>query len=155
MITKGYVVEIIDEFNIKVRMPIIDAIEGAREATTNDNLSIATICSLPNISNQLSVGDVVFVGFEDNDIGKPVILGHLFKQDSNIISDNSVPLYNNTLLNGVFGQLFTNSITKLNKITYIGDITPTEISYLQGAKDNLQAQIDELKRELQELKETK
>lgn len=38
----------------------------------------ATLCYTPGISNAFSVGDVVFVSFEDNLYDKPVILGKLY-----------------------------------------------------------------------------
>ena len=37
----------------------------------------ASVCGIPGIQNYINVGDIVYVGFEDNDMGKPVILGHL------------------------------------------------------------------------------
>lgn len=41
----------------------------------------ASVCGIPGIVNYIHVNDIVYVGFEDNDMGKPVILGHLLTQD--------------------------------------------------------------------------
>ena len=41
----------------------------------------AAVCGIPGIVNYIHVNDIVYVGFEDNDMGKPVILGHLLTQD--------------------------------------------------------------------------
>lgn len=64
----------------RVRIPIFDNIETAREYTEKGDLSIAMACLSPDLSNDIKVGDIVFVGFEDNDISRPVILGHMYNQ---------------------------------------------------------------------------
>lgn len=130
MITKGIVEEVIDPYNIKVRLPIYNAISTAKDATPTKDLNTATICSISNSSNLVNVGDIVFVGFEDNDSGKPVILGHLFKENSS-----------DTFIDMNLRMLSTNSTTRLNYNTYIGNITPKEISTLSGIKANIQEQI--------------
>lgn len=132
MITKG-IVEEINNYSVKVRMPTYDAIEGAKEATENKDLSYATICTLPNASNLVNKGDIVFVGFEDNDLGKPIILGHLFKQNK---SDTYIDLD--------LRKLNVWSSTSLTKDTSIGDVKSTEIAYLKGLKSNIQEQINNL-----------
>lgn len=83
MLTKGTIVEIINEYSAKVRIPLYDLAEGVSGATSNENLCVATICSLSNASDLLSVGDVVYIGFEDNDKSRPVILGHLMCKTKN------------------------------------------------------------------------
>lgn len=45
-----------------------------------DFLTQASVCGIGGISNYINVGDTVIVGFEDNDMGKPIILGHLLTQ---------------------------------------------------------------------------
>lgn len=55
--------------------------------TSNDQITVsdftmeASVCGIPGILNYIHVNDIVYVGFEDNDMGKPVILGHLLTQD--------------------------------------------------------------------------
>ncbi len=131
MITKATIEEIQDEYTAKVRIPIFDGIADSRNGTSVNDLSYATICTIPNSNNTVNVGDVVFVSFEDDDLGKPVILGHLLKSDpTETYQDLQLRL------------LTTTSTTKLNKDTYIGDIKPQEIAMLKNAKFNLQDQIN-------------
>lgn len=83
MITKGIVYSQVEGTNLfKVRIPIFDGIEGSSTSTDNDLLASATLCTLPNVDNVVSPGDIVYVGFENNDIGKPVILGQLYQKPS-------------------------------------------------------------------------
>lgn len=86
MITRAIVVDILkgegkDPTKFKVRMPIFDNIETAKEYTENRDLSLAIACLSPDVSNSIDIGDAVYVGFEDNDISRPVILGHLYNQN--------------------------------------------------------------------------
>ena len=77
MIAKAIVVEVINEYNAKIRIPIFDKIEGSAFATTNDNLRVATICCPPGCKYALKKDDVVFVGFELDNLDNPIILGML------------------------------------------------------------------------------
>ena len=133
MITKGIIVKLVGD-KATVRLPIFDGIEGAQNSTADINLSQATTCTLPNASNLLSVNDVVYVAFEDDDISKPVIIGHLKK-------DGLTDTKPNLKLN----QLSTESITKLSDRTSIGDISSTEIKMLKGVQSNIQLQLDNIK----------
>ena len=75
----------------------------------------------------------ISVGFEDNDRGKPIILGCLYSPESETsVTDLTVSSLN-VLVN-----------THLAEDTHIGDVTPQEISNLRFSKDNIQVQIDNL-----------
>ena len=69
-------------------MPTLDSIPEYAGATSVNELSDAIICTLPRSSYIPEVGDVVIVAFEDNDLGKPIILGCLFKETNNISQVN-------------------------------------------------------------------
>ena len=138
MITKGIVEHIIDNSHIKVRMPIIDGLKDIKQSTPTELLSEATICTLPNSNNIIQEGDIVFIGFEDNDIGKPIILGHLFKESS-------------TYVDLTLRNLEVNSTCFLPAETSIGDINPTLIKMLSGTTSNIQGQLDEIKDRLNKL----
>ena len=131
MITKGKVVEIVDTYSARVRIPIWDKEEGAKNSTKNEDLSIATILRIANQKNPVHVGDVVFVGFEDHEMERPIILGVLY---SDYISEDNSDLEARTFR--------STSTTKLSRDTWIGDITPDEIARLKGVKANIQAQLD-------------
>lgn len=132
MITKGIIDEI-DNHKALVRLPIFDGDDISRISTKSSNLSKATYCSIANIETPFAKGDVVFVGFEDNDSSKPIILGHLYKPTKQSAS----PGLNLSTLN-------TTSTTRLSPTTYIGNVRPNEIAYLSGLKGNIQNQLDNL-----------
>ena len=80
MITKAIVEEIVSPYQVKIRIPLLDRVESSPMSTNTSDLNTATICSLPNCYMNVQVGDVVFVGFEDNTYYKAVVLGHLCRQ---------------------------------------------------------------------------
>ena len=131
MVTKGIITEVISDYKAKVRIPLYDSVESAKGSTLDKDLSIATVCTLPNLTHPVDVGDVVYVSFEDGDKSKPVILGHLHKENKT-----------KTKVNLDVGNITTNSTTQLGYQTSIGNIRPAEIAALSGIKDNIQNQID-------------
>ena len=81
MITKAIIESIeSDGFHFKVRIPVLNKIEGVVGATPFNELPIALANCPPGINPNYSVGDVVFVGFEDNQYSQPVILGNLYNE---------------------------------------------------------------------------
>ena len=72
-----------DSYQFKVRIPILDKKYDALGSTSNSNLYDATVCIFPGGNPEFALGDVVYVDFEDNDLGKPVIMGVLYRQGSN------------------------------------------------------------------------
>ena len=142
MITKGIVEDIIDTYQVRVRLPIFDKVDGAKNATKNEDLSIGTVCCLPNSSYQVNVGDVVFVGFEDNDISKPIILGQLYRD-----------VDSNTLMTLILGTLETKTSTVLSENTTIGDVSANEIKCLSGIKTNIQQQLNSIIEDISKIKE--
>ena len=132
MITKGIVEEVL-EYKAKVRIPIYDSIPGSKYSSNSSELTSATICSLPNINYIVSKGDIVWISFEDDDLNKPIILGHLYRAKGNISTPGLT-----------LSTLTTTSTTKLNEDTYIGKIKPDEIGMLTGIQGNIQAQINRL-----------
>ena len=134
MITKG-IVEELKGYQAKVRLPIYDGLANTKNATSNENLSYATVCVTTNLNNSLNVGDIVYVSFEDNDKGKPVILGQLYKEEMNTLADIKLNSAN-------INQLTVNKNASLPQNTSIGSISSKEIAALSGIKDNIQNQID-------------
>lgn len=128
MITKGIVEDIVTPYLIKVRIPTLDGIEESAYGNSREELREATICTLNGTSNTVAKGDIVFVGFEDNDNSKPVILGHLQKSTT---GDNK----SNAILNDFTA---TGNIT-LSRNTSIGDISyrdlETLVLYLKNKTD--------------------
>ena len=89
MITKGIIEEVIDFNKVRVRCPVFDKIHVAD--LSNNNLNIASVCNLPGSSILPRKGDIVFVGFENDNFSLPVVLGYL-NLDSEINSSNSLKI---------------------------------------------------------------
>lgn len=130
MLTKGIVEEVKDNL-IRVRIPLFNKVKGATGATPTNELQQAPICTITHFDPNLSVDDIVFVAFENNDIGSPVIIGTLYKKG---ISNSMGDLELHSLSVAVD--------THLSSETYIGDILPREIQSLRGIGSNIQNQID-------------
>ena len=63
---------------IQVRIPILEGIRNSRNAiVTEYSNSSASIVCIPGIDVDYKIGDIVVIGFEDNDAGMPIVLGHL------------------------------------------------------------------------------
>lgn len=83
MLTKGIIQSINATGNrCTVRMPLFENAGNASQVQATALVNIT-----PGIFNNLAVGDVVFVGFEESALEKPIILGKLFteaKSEANI-----------------------------------------------------------------------
>lgn len=132
MLTKA-IVESIDGYKAKVRIPTYNGKAGDLYATPTKDLSSAIICSLSNIRNPISVGDVVIVGFEDNDTSKPIIVGTLFRS---VKSEQNPDIYSRVLE--------STASAVLPGDTTIGKVKPLEIQMLTGLKANVQSQLNQL-----------
>lgn len=130
-ITKGVVEERIDEYNVRVRLPIFNKSSNAPQSTPTNELYVATSCIVPNCNPNYQIGDVVYVTFEDNDIGKPVILGMLHSKKSS----NTFPSIRAASIDAKYQS-------NLPKNTTIGDITSQQVGFLQNLRDNVQVQLD-------------
>lgn len=133
MITKGIIEEILSPYSARVRLPIFDSIKEAQNSVTTGNLRIASICSLPNCTNLLAVNDIVFVGFEDDDLGKPIILGNLVREQTSIanpaISGYSLDIEKSVNIPGNVNINNTDSI---------------DLTQLIGLKCNVQAALNQI-----------
>ena len=134
MITKGIIEEIVAKYRAKVRLPIYEGMPQSSDVYVRSNdLSTATICTLPSCEPNFQKGDVVFVAFEDNDLGKTIILGMLYCESSKK-STSSLGL----------NSLVVDVDTHLSEATTIGDVASDDIQNLKGTKGNIQKQIDEI-----------
>lgn len=134
MITRGIVEKLLDRYTIKVRMPLLNRMKQNSNSILSDDLNEAVVSVLPNFDPNINVGDVVFVAFEDNNFGKPVVIGYLYRS-------NMTPTYGDIILNSINVKIAAN----LSADTTIGDVSSTNISYLKGVTSNIQGQLDSLK----------
>ena len=124
MITRGIVVDIKDNGNkLKVRLPIIDGFEGVSGSTEDEALSWASSVCFSGIRVNYEKGDVVVVGFEDNNIGIPIVLGHL-----NLVN-KEMP----SKVTGNFTDLESNALSVNCRVPGLGD----NISLLNANSDGL------------------
>lgn len=143
MITRAIIEELVSSTEVKVRIPKLHAVESNNNSTSIDDLPIATVCTLPNCYTNMNVGDIVFVGFEDSTFNKVVVLGHLCRE-AVYPSYADINLFNVDIKNSA----------KLPVETCIGDVLSNEIKCLQGLKDNIQNQLDDIQQQILNLKET-
>lgn len=130
MLTKG-IIEGISENKARVRIPIYNKLKDSIGATPSDELKEAPICTINNFRPNLSVGDIVFIDFENDDLALPVIIGVLYKENLTK-SKGSLSLQ----------SLSVDVDTRLSEDTQIGKILSSEIKALAGVSGNIQAQID-------------
>ena len=134
MITRGIVEKLLDRYTIKVRMPLLNRMKQNSSSILSDDLNEAVVSVPPNFDPNINVGDVVFVAFEDNNFGKPVVIGYLYRS-------NMTPTYGDIILNSINVKIAAN----LSADTTIGDVSSTNISYVKGVTSNIQGQLDLLK----------
>lgn len=142
MITKAIIDTVLNNNTALIRIPFINKSESSASATLQKNLYTATICALPNSKMNYQPGDVVFVGFENHDGSKPVILGQLSREEqTRQCAEIKVD------------SLKVNVDTYLSSNTTIGEVNSKEIACLKGANRNLQFQIDILEQRIAKLEE--
>lgn len=131
MIAIGIIEEIISETSAKVRVPILDGDKVANFSVPNNNLNTAAYAFLPNSLPNYKVGDKVIVGFIDNQLTQPIILGALPKYVSK-----------ETKASISIGSLGVAYKTVLSEDTTIGKVKPEDIEKIAGLKGNIQGQLD-------------
>ena len=85
MLLKGIIEDIIDEYTVKVRIPVMHGAPGVSGSTPTKNLLDACTCVSPTLNITYHIGDIVILGFEHDDQEKPIILGFLYS-GHNILS---------------------------------------------------------------------
>lgn len=142
MITRGIVEEVIDRYNVKVRLPLLDGVDGGNIRKTKDELRTMVICTLPRVDLNLQVKDIVFVAFEDYGETNAVVLGCLFRENAT-----------STLASINASTLFVENGAELPNSTSIGQVTAGEIECLSGVSDNIQKQLNSIFDRLKTLEE--
>lgn len=116
-----------------VRIPVLDGWGNKKTDTPDKELSEATLCCLPGISNPVNINDIVYVDFEDNNLARPVILGHLYLGVNGGISDRpqtSIGL-NLSNLSVEDKKSLTPGTAKLPVGTSIGDISYNDLENIK------------------------
>ena len=114
MLTKAIIQSIDYTKNIcRVRIPLFE--NAARN--TNVIEADAQFSVVPGLYNSYKVGDVVFIGFEENKMEAPVILGKLFVSTSAEASDQRGTLSGNSLSITDTAQLPYSTLFDFTKIS--------------------------------------
>ena len=122
MITKGIIKSIpstLEDNKYEVRLPFFeDAIENADEIIYE-----ATLSQAPGIIQGYSIGDIVYCAFEDNNNGRPVIIGKLYSPN----------------LENIGGEIETLDLNVTNRAylpskTTIGKISSKDIALIPDIK---------------------
>lgn len=142
MITKAYISEVFSPNKVRVRVPLFNKIDGVNGSTPKNELSMACVCSLPNCKVAPQSGDVVLVGFEEDNTSKPVVLGFLSKE-SDISSTVDIKCEKLEALGDVI----------LDKRTTIGKVTPENIECLEGLEDNVDEKFESLDTDIDKINE--
>ena len=78
VLTRAYIDEIdYPNAKLRVRIPTLNGVKESTASTPSEQLEWASILQTPGIDIDYKVGDVVVVGFEDNDLSSPIVLGFL------------------------------------------------------------------------------
>lgn len=73
----------------KIYIPIFRRAGESKDSKLSASIMYATLMYNPGCENGYKVGDVVYVSFENNQMGKPVILGKLYLNKANESSNSS------------------------------------------------------------------
>ena len=142
MLTKAYIQDVLSPHSIRVRIPLYNKISGVEGATPNNELGVACVCSLPNFITNACVGDVVIVGFEEDSISKPVVLGYL-----------STNTEKGALVDITCNQITAKGDVVLDEHTTIGEVEPENIKCLKNLKDNINSTFKLTAKSIEEINE--
>ena len=140
MITKAIVEKVIDNYNIRVRVPSLDRTYQSSVYTNNEDLNVAIVCTLPGCDPNIKVGDVVFVSLEETEEDRAVILGYLYRTKKT-----------ETLCDMLLSKLNVANVALLPEDTTIGNVSSFELQQLSGIRGNVQLQITQLQEQVARL----
>jgi hypothetical protein len=136
MVTRAIVDEVISNEELRVSIAAYGEVieeDGEPDLSTSQ---IARINSVPGFVPNFKKGDSVFVCIEDNDLGKPIVMGKLLTNNCDI---NSVGISNAKL-----SSLIVVGSTTLGSDTHIGEVSSEHIKCLSGATSNIQKNLDSI-----------
>ena len=116
-------------------------------ATPDKELYSAIVCVQNNTISNLLPGDTVFVAFEESQMDKPVIIGHLPKSDimENVgldIGCKSIRVFDKAIFDGDIVLTLPDGGQTINKINLMS---------LEGWTDNIKSKFEALDKELDNL----
>lgn len=119
---KGIIETIESPYLYKVRIPIYHKVPNTPAFTPVEDLPIATVCTSPGVSPVYIVGDIVWIDFENDEIGMPVITGLLYREEqtnatsnincSTLVVENDTTLSSDTSI-GTTGSISLQSLPQI------------------------------------------
>lgn len=107
----------------RVRIPVYHKIQNTPGATPFESLPLAPVCTMPGIKPFYQLGDVVWVDFENNEIGNPVIIGLLHREQE---TESTIDINCNNLT--------ANAETRLSSNTTVGETSKSLETLTQLSK---------------------
>jgi len=114
-----------------VEIPIFNS-AGVEKNSLTSSLMEASLCYTPGNLNGYRENDVVFVGFEDNNLARPIILGKLYlgeEECTNYAKANALEV---------------NGVAKLPLDTQIGEITGENLELFVRDIANIKSKLEEI-----------
>lgn len=78
---KAIIEERVSSYKYRIRIPRYDKAQSVYSSSGSKNLLEAQVCTLPGMLPEYKTGDIVWVDYESNNIGNPVILGQFYRQE--------------------------------------------------------------------------
>lgn len=125
--------ELVVDNKFKIYVPIFCRAGESKDNPLGLSTMYATLCYNPGAENGYRVGDVVYISFENNQVGEPVIIGKLFL---NTTQEST----NTTYLIG--DELNISNNAKLPISTLIGNRSGSDIDGLFRRVDDAENRID-------------
>ena len=135
MITKAFIKSVLpnNPYKYNVRIPIYEN-SASKSLPNGEYILEAVVCYSPGTIGGFKEGDCVFVSFEDNDNGRPIILGKLYRGNEPTPSS----YFQGDSLN-------VQTVAHLPSNTSIGSIPANKFQSLLNVEGDIQAQLDALK----------
>ena len=117
MITRAIITELdLASSKVQVRIPLLENASSISKSSKSAGrrLEWASIIYTPGINVEYKVGDIVIIGFEDNNVGLPIVLGFLKLRDR----DLGARVYGDFVQLNVSGKFTAPTNTVLGKTSY-------------------------------------
>lgn len=141
MIRRAIVEEVTNPYRLKVRIPEVDRTTQSSLYISTDELEELTVCVPAGWTPTFKVGDIVIVSYDEYRTDESVVLGFLFREALDSIS------------NATLQDLIVESSAVLPEQTTIGEVKASELKHLSGITGNIQKQLNSLQQQINNIEE--
>ena len=143
MIQKGKIEKVIDRYTYKVRIPKYDKIQDDASGTDTEDLADGLVCITPGVNVSYALGDIVIVSFENDEISKPIILGLLYRENSNNIDSETSLISVDENLEGISSKI-SNLKSSSNIYTHLKYSNDNGLTFTSLYNPNMYERTDSL-----------